>query len=54
MDPGYLPFHPNPRKPVFTPPPGAVADIRDVFVQTGISVVDQSPVTEYPFNQFSQ
>lgn len=24
MDPGYLPFHPNPRKPTFTPPAGAV------------------------------
>jgi len=24
MDADYLPFHPNPRKPVFTPPPGAV------------------------------
>ncbi len=24
MDPDYLPFHPNPRKPAFTPPPGAV------------------------------
>ena len=24
MDADYLPFHPNPRKPTFTPPPGAV------------------------------
>ncbi len=24
MDPDYLPFHPNPSKPAFTPPPGAV------------------------------
>jgi 2-pyrone-4,6-dicarboxylate lactonase len=24
MDPDYLPFHPNPSKPRFTPPPGAV------------------------------
>jgi 2-pyrone-4,6-dicarboxylate lactonase len=24
MDPNYLPFHPNPSKPDFTPPPGAV------------------------------
>ncbi len=24
MDPDYLPFHPNPRKPAFTPPAGAV------------------------------
>jgi 2-pyrone-4,6-dicarboxylate lactonase len=24
MDPAYIPFHPNPSKPSFTPPPGAV------------------------------
>ncbi|MFP1630432.1 amidohydrolase family protein [Zhengella sp. ZM62] len=24
MDPDWLPFHPNPSKPAFTPPPGAV------------------------------
>src|SRR5579862_2027867 len=24
MSPGYLPFHPNPSKPKFVPPPGAV------------------------------
>ena len=24
MDPDWLPFHPNPSKPVFVPPPGAV------------------------------
>lgn len=24
MDPDYLPFHPNPSKPAFVPPPGAV------------------------------
>ncbi len=24
MDPNYLPFHPNPSKPAFQPPPGAV------------------------------
>ena len=24
MDPGWLPFHPNPRKPEYAPPPGAV------------------------------
>jgi 2-pyrone-4,6-dicarboxylate lactonase len=24
MDPDYLPFHPHPSKPLFTPPPGAV------------------------------
>ncbi|MBW7849598.1 MAG: amidohydrolase family protein [Rhodospirillales bacterium] len=24
MDPDYLPFHPSPSKPAFTPPPGAV------------------------------
>src|SRR5580765_4675005 len=24
MDPDWLPFHPNPTKPVFAPPPGAV------------------------------
>lgn len=24
MDPDYLPFHPNPSKPAFAPPPGAV------------------------------
>ncbi len=24
MDPNWIPFHPNPSKPIFTPPPGAV------------------------------
>ncbi len=24
MSPGYVPFHPNPSKPKFKPPPGAV------------------------------
>jgi 2-pyrone-4,6-dicarboxylate lactonase len=24
MDADYLPFHPNPSKPVYTPPPGAI------------------------------
>src|ERR1700749_4638071 len=24
MSPGYIPFHPNPSKPKFSPPPGAV------------------------------
>ena len=24
MDPDWLPFHPNPSKPSFVPPPGAV------------------------------
>ena len=24
MSPGYIPFHPNPSKPKFRPPPGAV------------------------------
>src|ERR1700685_1812868 len=24
MSPGYIPFHPNPSKPKFKPPPGAV------------------------------
>src|SRR5262249_35544149 len=31
MSPGYIPFHPNPSKPKFFPPPGAVAAHCHVF-----------------------
>ena len=39
MDADYLPFHPNPRKPVFTPPPGAVDAHCHVF----------GPANEFPY-----
>ena len=39
MDPDWLPFHPNPRKPVFAPPPGAVDAHCHVF----------GPADRFPF-----
>jgi 2-pyrone-4,6-dicarboxylate lactonase len=39
MDPDWLPFHPNPSKPVFTPPPGAVDAHCHVF----------GPADRFPF-----
>lgn len=39
MDPDWLPFHPNPSKPAFTPPPGAVDAHCHVF----------GPEAEFPF-----
>ena len=39
MDADYLPFHPNPRNPVFTPPPGAVDAHCHVF----------GPANEFPY-----
>ncbi len=39
MDPDYLPFHPNPSKPGFTPPPGAVDAHCHVF----------GPAAEFPY-----
>jgi 2-pyrone-4,6-dicarboxylate lactonase len=39
MDPNWLCFHPNPSKPVFTPPPGAVDAHCHVF----------GPATQFPF-----
>lgn len=39
MDPDWLPFHPNPSKPAFVPPPGAVDAHCHVF----------GPAAEFPF-----
>jgi 2-pyrone-4,6-dicarboxylate lactonase len=39
MDPDWLPFHPNPRKPIFVPPPGAVDAHCHVF----------GPAARFPF-----
>jgi len=39
MDPDYLPFHPNPSKPRFRPPPGAVDAHCHVF----------GPAAEFPY-----
>src|SRR5262252_9251749 len=39
MDPDWLPFHPNPSKPKFRPPPGAVDAHCHVF----------GPAAEFPF-----
>ena len=39
MDPDWLPFHPNPSKPAFVPPPGAVDAHCHVF----------GPEAEFPF-----
>ena len=39
MDPGWLPFHPNPRKPEYAPPPGAVDAHCHVF----------GPAATFPF-----
>jgi 2-pyrone-4,6-dicarboxylate lactonase len=39
MDPDYLPFHPGPSKPTFTPPPGAVDAHCHVF----------GPAAEFPY-----
>ena len=39
MDPDWLPFHPNPSKPSFVPPPGAVDAHCHVF----------GPAAEFPF-----
>ncbi len=39
MDPDYLPFHPNPSKPTFTPPAGAVDAHCHVF----------GPAIEFPY-----
>ncbi len=39
MDPDYLPFHPNPSKPGFAPPPGAVDAHCHVF----------GPAAEFPY-----
>ncbi len=39
MDPDYLPFHPNPRKPAYTPPAGAVDAHCHVF----------GPVETFPY-----
>src|SRR3974390_1415952 len=39
MSPGYIPFHPNPSKPKFKPPPGAVDAHCHVF----------GPVAKFPY-----
>jgi len=39
MDPDWLPFHPNPKKPAFVPPPGAVDAHCHVF----------GPEAQFPF-----
>jgi 2-pyrone-4,6-dicarboxylate lactonase len=39
MDPDWLPFHPNPSKPRFRPPPGAVDAHCHVF----------GPASEFPY-----
>lgn len=39
MDPDWLPFHPNPKKPDYTPPPGAVDAHCHVF----------GPAKDFPF-----
>ncbi|MCF8501512.1 MAG: amidohydrolase family protein, partial [Rhodospirillum sp.] len=39
MDPDYLPFHPGPSRPTYTPPPGAVDAHCHVF----------GPAAEFPF-----
>src|SRR3954463_4066226 len=39
MSPGYIPFHPNPSKPAYKPPPGAVCAHCHVF----------GPEAEFPF-----
>jgi len=39
MSPGYIPFHPNPSKPKFRPPPGAVDAHCHVF----------GPESKFPF-----
>src|ERR671935_564820 len=39
MSPGYIPFHPNPSKPKYRPPPGAVDAHCHVF----------GPAAQFPF-----
>src|SRR5204862_6855105 len=39
MSPGYIPFHPNPSRPKFKPPPGAVDAHCHVF----------GPAARFPF-----
>jgi 2-pyrone-4,6-dicarboxylate lactonase len=39
MSPGYIPFHPNPSKPTYKPPPGAVDAHNHVF----------GPEAKFPF-----